>query len=110
MAVQIVAWSASLRAARTRQRLGVVRLKAKRPRGTHMDRQHKIATLLAHQADDARRLALDELDRHARQSNTFGSREHRSGRDEAERTHDNARRRYEALPEQELDAELSRLA
>ncbi len=75
-----------------------------------MDRQQKIAVLLAHQADDQRRLALDELDRVARESNTFGSRDHRQGRDEVEKTHDSARHRLESLPERELDEELARIA
>jgi hypothetical protein len=75
-----------------------------------MNRQQKIDTLLARGADDERRLALDELDRQARQSNTFGSKEHRHGRDVAEKAHDNARHRYESLPENELDAKLAELA
>ncbi len=74
-----------------------------------MNRQQKIGLLLARGPDDERRLALDELDRQARESNTFGSKEHRRGRDEAEKAHDSTRHRYESLPEQELDAKLAQL-
>jgi len=75
-----------------------------------MNRQQKIGALLAYEADDLRRLALDELDRRARESNTFGSKEHRHGRDEAEKTYDNVRHRYESLPEQELDEKLTQMS
>jgi hypothetical protein len=73
-----------------------------------MNRQQKVTALLAQRADDERRLALDELDRVARATSTFGSKEHRQGRDQAEKAHDDARRRYEALLEPELDQELAR--
>ena len=76
---------------------------------SQVNHQQKVSALLAYQADDERRLALDELDRHARAANTFGSKEHRHGRDEAEHAYDRVRRRYESLTEPELDERLAQL-
>lgn len=73
-----------------------------------MTRQQKIAALLAENADDERRLALDIADGSARKSNTFGSKEHRTARDDVEKAHDNARRGYEALSDHQLDQALVR--
>lgn len=75
-----------------------------------MDRNHKVGALLARTADDVRRLGLDELDETARRSNTWGSKEHREARDKVEKTWDEARRRYEALSDDQLDRELERTA
>lgn len=68
-----------------------------------MNRQRKIDYLLARDADEERRHALDAADRSARETNAFGSQEHRRRRDEIEKKNDQARRRLEALPDQELD-------
>jgi hypothetical protein len=73
-----------------------------------MNRQNKIDSLLARGADDERRLALDRIDQTARETNTFGSKEHRERRDETEKKHDQARRSFEALTDAELDRELAR--
>lgn len=70
-------------------------------------RDHKVNRLLAHGADDERRLQLDELDRVARESSTFGSDQHRKGRDTVERAHDAARRALEQLSDQQLDDRLA---
>jgi hypothetical protein len=72
-----------------------------------MNRQDKIASLLGRGADDERRLALDQIDQAARETNTFGSKEHREKRDETEKKHDRARRSYEALTDAELDLALA---
>ncbi len=71
-----------------------------------MNREQKITHLMAADADDRRRLALDELDRLARESNSWGTAGHRRGRDEVEKLHDSARRSFESLSEQELDTRL----
>jgi hypothetical protein len=68
-----------------------------------MDRQAKINRLLQGEADDARRLALDEIDATARQTNTFGSKEHRDGREKTEKKYDETRRAFEALSDAQLD-------
>jgi len=72
-----------------------------------MNRQNKIDSLLGRGADDERRLALDQIDQATRETNTFGSKEHREKRDETERKHDRARRSYEALTDAELDRALA---
>jgi hypothetical protein len=72
-----------------------------------MNRQNKIDSLLGRGADDERRLALDQIDQTARETNTFGSKEHREKRDETERKHDRARRSFEALTDAELDQTLA---
>ncbi|MEO8538491.1 MAG: hypothetical protein ABI577_02030 [bacterium] len=72
-----------------------------------MDRQQKINQLIA-KAEDIRRLAMDDLDAVARRTNTFGSKEHRSGRDKVERDFDQEQQRCERLEEQALDLELTR--
>ncbi len=72
-----------------------------------MTRQHKINDLLARGADDDRRLALDQIDLSARETNTWGSKEHRERRDEIEKKHDRARRALEALTDAQLDDELA---
>ena len=70
-------------------------------------REHRVNRLLALGADDERRLELDELDRIARETNTFGSIPHRKGRARVESAHDDARRAVEALSEQQLDDRLA---
>ena len=69
-----------------------------------MDRQQQITALMGRSADDERRLALDELDRVARETNTFGSKEHRAARDKVEKTHDDARRSFEGYSDDQLEA------
>jgi hypothetical protein len=71
-----------------------------------MDRQAKIQKLMTSGADDERRLALDAIDDAARSSNSFGSTGHRKQRDDTERKHDQARRVFESLSDQELDRDL----
>lgn len=68
-----------------------------------MNRQQKIDYLLSRDADEERRHALDAADRTARDTNAFGSQEHRRSRDEIEKKNDQARRKLEALTERELD-------
>ena len=68
-----------------------------------MNRQNKIDSLLGRVADDERRLALNDIDRTARETNTFGSKDHREKRDETEKKHDRARHAYEALSDADLD-------
>lgn len=68
-----------------------------------MNRQQKIDYLLARDADEERRHALDAADRSARETNAFGSQEHRRKRDEIEKKNDQARRRLESLTDHELD-------
>lgn len=75
-----------------------------------MNRDQKINKLLEREADDTRRLALDEEDAHAREANTWGSKEHRDARDKTEKTYDAARRALEALSDDQLDAALARTA
>lgn len=70
-----------------------------------MDRGTKLMTLLE-RAEETRRLAMDELDAIARRTNTFGSREHRDGRDKVERQYSQEAQRFETLKEEELDREL----
>lgn len=72
-------------------------------------REQKVNRLLARGADDERRLGLDELDRVARETNTFGSDQHRTGRARVERAHDEARRALEQLSEQQLDEQLAQV-
>ena len=73
-----------------------------------MNRQSKITSLMGRSADDERRLALDQIDNTARETNTFGSKEHREKRDVTEKKHDQARRAFEALSDAELDHELAK--
>ena len=75
-----------------------------------MNRQQQITKLMGRGADDERRVALDELDRIARETNTFGSKEHRAARDEVEKTNDAARRSYEGLSDDQLEAALAQPA
>ena len=70
-----------------------------------MDRGAKLTKLLE-RAEDTRRLAMDELDAIARRTSTFGSKEHRDGRDRVERTYAQEAQRFEALKEEDLDREL----
>ena len=72
-----------------------------------MERTQKMTILLG-RADDVRRLALDELDAQARQTNTWGSQGHRSGRDKVERDYDQEALRCERLEDAALDTELAR--
>ncbi|MEO6397634.1 MAG: hypothetical protein ABIP13_04125 [Tepidiformaceae bacterium] len=69
-----------------------------------MNRQQQITALMGRSADDERRLALDELDRVARETNTFGSKEHRASRDKVEKMHDDARRSFEGYSDDQLEA------
>lgn len=73
-----------------------------------MNRTQKVNALLARDADDTRRLALDELDSSARTTGTWGAKEHRDARDRVERTYDDAKRRFDGLSEDQLDQELSK--
>jgi hypothetical protein len=68
-----------------------------------LDRQAKIDKLLQGEADDVRRLALNALDDEARRANTFGSKQHRDGRDKAEKKYDDTRRAFEGLSDGQLD-------
>ena len=71
-----------------------------------MDRTQKMSILLA-RADDVRRLALDELDATARTTNTWGSQNHRTGRDRVERAYDQDVLRLQKLEDESLDRELA---
>ena len=75
-----------------------------------MNRQQQITTLMGRTADDERRLALDELDKVARDTNTFGSKEHRAARDKVEKTHDDARHSFEGLSDDQLEAAVAQPA
>jgi len=70
-----------------------------------VERSEKVTKLLA-KADDVRRLALDELDAVARRTNTWGSKEHRAGRDKVEHDYDLDALRFQKLEEEALDKEL----
>ena len=72
-----------------------------------MERTQKMSILLE-RADDIRRLALDELDATARQTNTWGTQGHRSARDKVEREYDQEALRFAKLEDQALDTELAR--
>ena len=74
-----------------------------------MERTQKMSILLA-RADDVRRLALDALDADARRTSTWGTKEHRAGRDKVERDYDQEALRFERLEELELDRELTATA
>jgi hypothetical protein len=71
-----------------------------------MERTQKMSILLD-RAADIRRLALDDLDKTARQTNSWGSPGHRAGRDRVEREYDQEALRFERLEDAELDAELA---
>jgi hypothetical protein len=71
------------------------------------NRAQKLSVLLD-RADDIRRLALDELDAHARRTSTWGSPSHRSGREKVEREYDAEALRFERLEDDALDTELAR--
>lgn len=72
-----------------------------------MSREDKMAILIA-RAEDNRRLALDELDATARRTNTWGTKEHREGRDRVESALDQEALRLQRLEEAALDRELAR--
>ncbi|MBK6319773.1 MAG: hypothetical protein IPI33_02575 [Dehalococcoidia bacterium] len=72
-----------------------------------MDRKQKVAALVS-RAEEARRLALDELDAVARKTSTWGSSDHRSARERVERDCDQANQRAQTLDEEALDRELAR--
>lgn len=72
-----------------------------------MNRDEKIKALVEREDDSVRRPALDELDESARQSNTFGSREHRAARERVESQHDAARRVFEGYSEAQLDTAIA---
>jgi hypothetical protein len=75
-----------------------------------MNREQTINRLLERGPDEERRLALNELDDVARKTNTFGSKEHRAGRDAVEKKHDDARRELQALSDERLEQALSEKA
>jgi hypothetical protein len=75
-----------------------------------MNREQKINRLLERGPDEERRLALNDLDDIARKTNTFGSKEHRAGRDAVEKQHDDARRELQALSDERLEQALSEKA
>ncbi|MEP7214665.1 MAG: hypothetical protein ABI782_00340 [Anaerolineaceae bacterium] len=75
-----------------------------------MDRQHQIAMLMGRSADDVRRLALDALDKTARDTNTFGSKEHRDARDRVEKAHTAAQNSFEGLSDDQLEAAVAKPA
>ena len=62
-----------------------------------MDRQKKIESLMSRQAEDQRRLALDDIDAEARKSNTWGTATHRNARDRVEVTYEHARQAYRGI-------------
>jgi len=70
-------------------------------------RDTHIAALLERDAEDKRRLGLDAADDNARQTNTWGTTDHRRTRDSIERTYDEARRAFERMSDAELDALVS---
>jgi len=78
-----------------------------RERKEPMNREQTINRLLERGPDDERRLALDALDDTARKTNTFGSKEHRAGRDAVEKRHDDARRQLQSLSDERLEQALS---
>lgn len=67
-----------------------------------MTRLRLIASLLAREADDQRRLALDQIDEAARTSASFGSNQHRAARDAVEKRWDAEQARYHGLTDEEL--------
>jgi len=69
-----------------------------------VNRQQKINAILERGPEDTRRLALDVIDKEARDTNTFGSAHHRTSRDKVERTYDDARKTLDALSDDQLDA------
>ena len=71
-----------------------------------MNRQEKVNQLMGRSADDVRRFALDAIDATARNTSTFGGKEHRDARDKTEKQHDEARRAYEGFSDDQLDAAL----
>lgn len=75
-----------------------------------MNRQHQVATLMSRDADEVRRLALDALDKTARDTNSFGSKEHRDARDRVEKSHLDAQRAFEGFSDDQLEAAVSQPA
>ena len=75
-----------------------------------MNRQQQITTLMGRSADDVRRLALDVLDKTARDTNTFGSKEHRDARDRVEKAHSDAQRSFENFSDDQLEAAVAKPA
>lgn len=71
-----------------------------------MTRGQKITALLARQAEDTRRAALDAIDDAVRRSNTFGSKQHRAARDDVEKAYESEYQRYDKLSDEQLDQEL----
>lgn len=71
-----------------------------------MERQERVNLLLL-KADDIRRLAMDELDATARRTNSFGSKDHRSGRDRVDLAYENEVQRCRGLDDAALERELS---
>lgn len=72
-----------------------------------MNRDQKINVLLSRKEEDVRRLALDVIDAEARNTNTFGSKGHRTAREKVEAQYDDARKALESLTEPQLDAALA---
>jgi hypothetical protein len=69
-----------------------------------MNREEKIRLLLLHQGVEyRRRLVLARLDEIARQTNTWGSKEHRAARDETEHKYDSSLHAYDHSSEDEID-------
>lgn len=72
-----------------------------------MNRDQKIASLLARGPDDERSLALNEVDATARLEHTWGTQAHRNERQKIEAAYEATRRRVEALGDEQLDRELA---
>jgi hypothetical protein len=73
-----------------------------------MDRQQKLNQVLA-RVEHRRQHAMNELDAIARRTNSFGSKEHRSGRDKVDRDFEQESSRCERLEDNALDLELAKV-
>ncbi len=78
---------------------------APRPGISTGTRDQKLAALIA-RSEERRSQALNDLDAVARQTNTFGSPDHRSGRDRVERASEQELKRYAVLSDEEIEREL----
>jgi hypothetical protein len=72
-----------------------------------MNREQKVASLLARGPDDERSLALNEVDATARLERTWGTQAHRNDRQKIEASYEAAKRRLESLGDEQLDRELA---
>ena len=72
-----------------------------------MNREQKVASLLARGPDDERSLALNEADATARLEHTWGTQAHRNDRQKIEAAYEATKRRLEALGDEQLDRELA---